>query len=53
MPGTEFCGNPEQSVLFHFLKRYTVDVKPGYEMNFQTVPLAMPKDGLVVQIHRR
>ena len=30
--------------LFHFLKRYTVDVKPGYVMDFQTVPLAMPGD---------
>lgn len=51
--GLNFAEIQTKVFLFHFLKRYTVDVKPGYVMDFQTVPLAMPKDGLIVQIHRR
>lgn len=51
--GLNFAEIQTKVFLFHFLKRYNVDVKPGYVMDFQVVPLAMPKDGLIVQIHRR
>ena len=51
--GLNFAEIQTKVFLFHFLKTYTVSVKPGYEMEYQVVPLAMPRDGLIVQIRRR
>lgn len=51
--GLNFAEIQTKIFLFHFLKRYTVSVKPGYEMPYQLVPLAMPKDGLPLRIQRR
>jgi cytochrome P450 len=51
--GLNFAEIQTKVFLFHFLKHYRVSVAPGYEMEYQLVPLAMPRDGLIVQIHKR
>ncbi|EKF75518.1 cytochrome P450 [Alcanivorax hongdengensis A-11-3] len=51
--GLNFAELQTKTFLFHFLKRYRVKVKAGYEMPVQLVPLAMPKDGLPVELERR
>ncbi|MBF1803013.1 cytochrome P450 [Alloalcanivorax profundimaris] len=51
--GLNFAEIQTKAFLFHFLRRYRVRVRDGYEMPVQLVPLAMPKDGLPVEIVRR
>ncbi|MBM7331993.1 MAG: cytochrome P450 [Alcanivorax sp.] len=51
--GLNFAEIQAKAFLFHFLRRYRVSVREGYEMPVQLVPLAMPKDGLPVWIERR
>ncbi|MBL7250856.1 cytochrome P450 [Alloalcanivorax sp. C16-2] len=51
--GLNFAEIQTKTFLFHFLRRYRVAVREGYEMPVQLVPLAMPKDGLPVEIARR
>ncbi|MDX1694572.1 MAG: cytochrome P450 [Ketobacteraceae bacterium] len=48
--GLNFAEIQSKVFLFQFLRRYRVGVKPGYEMKYQLVPLAMPKDGFPVTI---
>lgn len=43
--GLNFAEIQSKVFLYHFLRRYEVSIKPGYEMPVQIVPLAMPKDG--------
>lgn len=43
--GLNFAEIQSKVFLYHLLRRYEVTVKPGYEMPYQIVPLAMPKDG--------
>lgn len=43
--GLNFAEIQTKVFLFHFLKQYRVDIKSGYEMPTQVVPLAVPKDG--------
>ncbi|OUS26456.1 cytochrome P450 [Gammaproteobacteria bacterium 45_16_T64] len=50
--GLNFAEIQSKIFLFHFLRTYTVSVTPGYTMPVQTVPIAMPKDGLLVTIRR-
>lgn len=49
--GLNFAELQTKAFLFHFLRRYRVRVAEGYEMPYQLVPLAVPKDGLPVTIH--
>lgn len=51
--GLNFAELQTKTFLFHFLRRYRVSVEQGYRMPYQLVPLAVPKDGLPVQIRRR
>ncbi|MCG8394005.1 MAG: cytochrome P450 [Pseudomonadales bacterium] len=51
--GLNFAELQSKIFLFHFLQRYRVSVKPGYEVPTQQVPLIMPKDGLPVTIEKR
>lgn len=48
--GLNFAELQTKVFLFHFLRNFEVLVKPGYEMAYQQVPLAVPKDGLPVCI---
>lgn len=48
--GLNFAEIQSKVFLFQFLKRYRASVKPGYEMQYQLVPLAMPKDGFPLTI---
>lgn len=48
--GLNFAELQTKVFLFHFLRHFEVLVKPGYQMEYQQVPLAMPKDGLPVTI---
>ena len=50
--GINFAELQSKTFLFHFLRNFRVKVKPGYEMKYQLVPLAVPKDGLPVSIER-
>lgn len=51
--GLNFAEIQSKVFLFHFLRDYRIKVKPGYEMQYQQVPLAVPKDGLPVTIEKR
>lgn len=51
--GLNFAELQTKTFLFHFLQRYQVSVKEGYELPTQQVPLIMPKDGLPVTIEKR
>lgn len=48
--GLNFAEIQSKVFLFQFLTRYQLKVKPGYEMDYQLVPIAMPKDGFPVTI---
>lgn len=43
--GLNFAEIQSKVFLYHFLRRFEVTVKPGYDMPYQVVPLAVPKDG--------
>lgn len=43
--GLNFAEIQSKTFLYHLLRRFEVTIKPGYEMPFQIVPLAVPKDG--------
>lgn len=51
--GINFAEIQSKTFLFHFLREYRISVKPGYEMQYQQVPLAVPKDGLPITIEKR
>ncbi len=51
--GLNFAELQTKTFLFHFLQRYRVSIKPGYELPTQQVPLIMPKDGLPVVLAKR
>lgn len=48
--GLNFAELQTKVFLFQFLRRFEVTVKPGYEMVYQQVPLAVPRDGLPIRI---
>ncbi len=48
--GLNFAELQSKVFLFHFLRNYRVEVTPGYTMEYQQVPLAMPRDGLPIRI---
>ncbi|MCG8312427.1 MAG: cytochrome P450 [Pseudomonadales bacterium] len=48
--GLNFAEIQSKVFLFQFLRRFKASVKPGYEMDVQLVPLAMPKDGFPLTI---
>lgn len=50
--GLNFAELQSKTFLFQFLRRYQVSVAPDYQINYQLVPLAMPKDGLPVTLQR-
>ena len=50
--GLNFAELQTKIFLYHFLQKYRVSVAPGYNMPYQLVPLAVPKDGLPVTINR-
>ena len=43
--GLNFAEIQSKVFLFHFLKRFKIVVPAGYDMPYQLVPLAVPKDG--------
>ncbi len=43
--GLNFAEIQSKVFLYHLLRNFEVSIKPGYEMPFQIVPLAVPKDG--------
>ncbi len=51
--GLNFAEIQSKVFLFHFLKRYRLEVPTGYEMPFQIVPLAVPKDGFPCTLTKR
>ncbi|HQC95515.1 MAG TPA: cytochrome P450 [Aquabacterium sp.] len=50
--GQHFADMEVKSVLHQLLRRFRVDVAPGYRMPYQLVPIAKPKDGLPVTLTR-
>ena len=48
--GMHFAEVQSKLFLHHFLTRYEVSVKPGYEMARSVVPLSLPTDGLPVTL---
>lgn len=48
--GLNFAELQSKIFLFHFLRRYRINVEPGYKASFDVVPLAAPKDGLPIRI---
>ena len=48
--GLNFAELQSKIFLFHFLRKYRVSVPAGYNMPYQQVPLAVPKDGLPITI---
>lgn len=51
--GLNFAEIQSKVFLYHFLKQYKATIRTGYEMPFQTVPLAVPKDGFPCTITKR
>lgn len=51
--GLNFAEMQSKIFLFHFLQQYEISVKPGYVMQTQVVPLAIPKDGLHIKLTPR
>jgi cytochrome P450 len=51
--GLNFAELQSKTFLFHFLRDYRVKVREGYDMPYQQVPLAVPKDGLPITIEKR
>lgn len=51
--GLNFAELQSKVFLFHFLRNYRVKVRQGYDMPYQQVPLAVPKDGLPITIEKR
>lgn len=51
--GLNFAEIQTKVFLFHFLQQYDVSIKPGYVMQQQVVPLAIPKDGLLIRLRKR
>jgi len=50
--GQHFAFMQVKSVIHQVLRRYCWDIPSGYEMPFQLVPIARPKDGLPVRLKR-
>ncbi len=50
--GQHFANLQVKAILHHVLQRYRWEVPQGYEMPYQLVPIARPKDGLPVRLHR-
>ena len=50
--GMHFAEVQSKLFLRHFLTRYEVSVKPGYEMARSVVPLSLPTDGLPVTLRK-
>jgi len=48
--GLHFAEVQAKLFLYHFLKRFEVAVKPGYQMKYSVVPMALPTDGLPVTL---
>ncbi|MGC1508703.1 cytochrome P450 [Ketobacter sp.] len=49
--GLNFAEIQTKMFLFHFLRKYRIEVRHGYEMPVQVVPLAVPKDGFPCTLH--
>ncbi|MDX1693922.1 MAG: cytochrome P450 [Ketobacteraceae bacterium] len=49
--GQHFASIQVKCIMNQLLKLYWWDVEPGYEMPYQLVPIAKPKDGLPVNLH--
>ena len=50
--GLNFAEIQSKVFLYHFLRQFEVKTAPGYEMPYQVVPLAVPKDGLPCTLRR-
>lgn len=50
--GQHFANLQVKAILHHVLQRYRWEVPQGYEMPYQLVPIARPKDGLPVRLYR-
>ncbi len=50
--GQHFAMLQVKAVMHQVLQKYRWSVAPDYEMPFQLVPIAMPKDGLPVRLQR-
>lgn len=49
--GQHFAFLQVKCIMNQILKRYHWDVNPNYEMPYQLVPIAKPKDGLPINLH--
>lgn len=50
--GQHFANLQVKSIMHQVLMKYRWDIEPGYVMPYQMVPIARPKDGLPVRLHR-
>lgn len=50
--GQHFANLQVKAILHHVLQRFRWEVPAGYEMPYQLVPIARPKDGLPVRLYR-
>lgn len=50
--GLNFAEIQSKIFLFHLLRNYRVEVQPHHEMKYSLVPLAVPSNGLPVQLRR-
>ncbi len=50
--GQHFAGLQVKAILHQLLLRYRFRIEPGYEMPYQLVPIAKPRDGLPLTLER-
>jgi cytochrome P450 len=50
--GQHFANLQVKAILYQVLQHYRWDVPDDYTMPYQLVPIAKPKDGLPVRLHR-
>ncbi|MGJ8687440.1 MAG: cytochrome P450 [Spongiibacteraceae bacterium] len=51
--GLNFAEIQVKLFLFHLLRNHTISVEPGYEMQYNTIPISLPTDGLPITISAR
>jgi cytochrome P450 len=50
--GQHFAGLQVKAIVTQLLQRYRWSIEPGYEMPYQLVPIAKPRDGLPLKLSR-
>ncbi len=51
--GLNFAEIQVKLFLFALLRNYKIEVKPGYEMKYNAVPISFPTDGLPITLKKR